>query len=167
MVPVHLAILIPERVAAIRYATRLCLSIHYLYAFWRIHFEKGSVLQFRAALVVLFLIQEKHGTLQKMAGRTNGSKVVVLAVAATLTALGIGTVYIPFYADRDKLRGMYEGADGDLSARERREYEKYLQQIHEQRGALPPPNETALPDRSMPKGNSMWSRLNQAASDTK
>lgn len=100
-----------------------------------------------------------------MAGRNNGSKVVVIAVAATLTALGIGTVYVPFYADRDKLRGLHEEADGSLSERERREYEKYLQQIHQQQQGSA--NETLPPDRSMPNGNSMWKRMNQAASEKK
>lgn len=39
--------------------------------------------------------------------RTDGRKLVALAAAATVGALGIGTIYLPFMADRDKLRGMY------------------------------------------------------------
>jgi hypothetical protein len=105
----------------------------------------------------------------KMAGRNNGSKVVVIAVAATLTALGIGTVYVPFYADKDKLRGLHEEADGGLSERERREYEKYLTQIHhqQQQQGGSPADEKIQPDRSMPNGNSMWTRMNQAAAGKK
>ena len=38
--------------------------------------------------------------------RTDGRKLVALAAAATVGALGIGTIYLPFMADRDKLRGM-------------------------------------------------------------
>ena len=87
---------------------------------------------------------------------------VAIAVAATLTALGIGTVYVPYFMDKDKLRGMHEDEDGGLSNRERREYEQYLQQF-QPRGDQPPPNNAPLPDRSMPKGNSMWSRMNQAS----
>lgn len=101
-----------------------------------------------------------------MSARFNGSKVVVAAVVATLTAVGIGTVYVPFYADKDKLRGLHEEADGGLSDRERREYEKYLQQIQQQGGSLPP-SEIPVPERSMPKGNSMWTRMNQATSEKK
>ena len=39
--------------------------------------------------------------------RTDGRKLVALAAAATVGALGLGTIYLPFMADRDKLRGMY------------------------------------------------------------
>jgi hypothetical protein len=98
-----------------------------------------------------------------MSTRHSGSKVVVAAVVATLTALGIGTVYVPFYADKDKLRGMHEDADGGLSARERREYESYLRERHA--GSLPPAG-APIPDRSMPRGNSMWTRMNQQATGT-
>jgi flagellar basal body-associated protein FliL len=101
-----------------------------------------------------------------MAARKNGSKVVAIAVAATLTALGVGTVYVPFFMDKDKLRGMHEDADGGLSDRERREYEKYLQHIQQQGGSLPA-NAQIQPDRSTPPGNSMWKRMNQAASEKK
>lgn len=33
---------------------------------------------------------------------------VVAAVAATFSAVGIGTIYLPFFADRDQIRGMHE-----------------------------------------------------------
>lgn len=99
-----------------------------------------------------------------MSTRMNGSKMVVAAVVATVTALGIGTVYVPFFADKDKLRGMHEDGDGGLSERERREYEKYLAHIQEQRsGSSIPHDDRPPPDRGMPKGNNMWSRINQQA----
>lgn len=37
---------------------------------------------------------------------------VVAAVAATVSAVGIGTVYLPFFADRDQIRGMHEEKSG-------------------------------------------------------
>lgn len=101
-----------------------------------------------------------------MAVRQKGSNVVVMAVTATITALLVGTVYVPYFADRDKLRGMHEDADGGMSAFERREYEKYMRDIQAQGGGSLP-NSTPVPDRSMPKGNSMWTRLNQTDPEKK
>ena len=43
-----------------------------------------------------------------MAARSSGSKVVSIAVAATVAAVGVGTIYLPFIADRDKMRGLHE-----------------------------------------------------------
>ena len=87
----------------------------------------------------------------KMASRTSGSKVVALAVGAIVAALGIGTIWAPFYADRDKLRGMNEDADGGMSSRKRRLQER---------------GEEAAKKENMSKtnSNSMWARMNQQAS---
>ncbi|GKY94010.1 hypothetical protein MPSEU_000367800 [Mayamaea pseudoterrestris] len=93
------------------------------------------------------------------AGSKLGSKLVVVAVGGTLAALGIGTIYLPFFADKDKVRGLHE--ESELSFAERAEYERVMREIkaseddHEQqqkRGGLPS------------SSNSMWSRINQAAS---
>lgn len=46
-----------------------------------------------------------------MPPRTDGRKLVALATAATAGAVGFGTIYLPFIADRDKLRGMFEEGD--------------------------------------------------------
>ena len=58
------------------------------------------------------------------AGRTSGSRVVVIAVAGTIGVAGIGTLYLPFMADRDQMRGMDE--DGGIDKKARREMEQYL-----------------------------------------
>ena len=42
------------------------------------------------------------------AARASGNKLVALAVAGTVSAVGIGTIYLPFMADRDKMRGLHE-----------------------------------------------------------
>ena len=42
------------------------------------------------------------------AARSSGNKLVAMAVAGTVTAVGIGTIYLPFVADRDKMRGLHE-----------------------------------------------------------
>lgn len=40
--------------------------------------------------------------------RTDGRKLVALAAAATTFALTFSTIYLPYMADRDKLRGLFE-----------------------------------------------------------
>ena len=42
------------------------------------------------------------------AARASGSKVVGVAVGMTLGAVGIGSIYLPFFADRDQIRGLHE-----------------------------------------------------------
>jgi flagellar basal body-associated protein FliL len=43
-----------------------------------------------------------------MAARSSGSRVVSIAIAGTVAAVGVGTIYLPFFADKDKLRGLHE-----------------------------------------------------------
>jgi hypothetical protein len=93
--------------------------------------------------------------------RVDGKTIVVVAVTAVVAATGIGTIYLPYFADRDKLRGLNEEEDGGLSDRDRREYERYLQQIQEARGFAV--SEQPVKSPTMPAGNSMWSRINSAA----
>jgi hypothetical protein len=42
------------------------------------------------------------------ASRSSGSKLVAAAVAGTFTVVGIETIYLPFFADRDAIRGLHE-----------------------------------------------------------
>jgi hypothetical protein len=106
------------------------------------------------------------------ARHVSGTKLVAIAVTATLTALGVATVYLPFYADRDKLRGMHEEAGGKLSEKERREIAMLMAQMHEQQNAGEP-NASQPSDDSSPfaervrKDNSMWARMKQSSMDKK
>lgn len=100
----------------------------------------------------------------------NGSNVVMMVVATTLTALGVGTVYLPFYADRDWLRGMHEDADSHLSEKEKKEYAMLLSQLHEQqlnggRGT----NAEQEQERPIPRrpDNSMWARMKASSAEKK
>mmetsp|Transcript_10897 Transcript_10897/g.16070 ORF Transcript_10897/g.16070 Transcript_10897/m.16070 type:complete len:80 (-) Transcript_10897:243-482(-) len=52
----------------------------------------------------------------------DGKKVVMIATTLTLTAVGIAQIYLPFYADRDRLRGMNE--EEDMPAEAKRQMEK-------------------------------------------
>ena len=93
-----------------------------------------------------------------MASRNSGSRVVVMAVTGTLAALGIGTIYLPFVADKDKVRGLHE--ESDLDERSRREYEQMMRQM-----GGPPPQEAAAEQQQPPprQSNSMWSRLKRSS----
>jgi hypothetical protein len=51
-----------------------------------------------------------------MAARVSGNKLVSMAVAGTIAMVGLGAVYVPFFADRDKLRGLHEEATPPTSA---------------------------------------------------
>eukprot|EP00529_Nitzschia_sp_RCC80_P034341 CAMPEP_0113466464 /NCGR_PEP_ID=MMETSP0014_2-20120614/14283_1 /TAXON_ID=2857 /ORGANISM="Nitzschia sp." /LENGTH=104 /DNA_ID=CAMNT_0000358683 /DNA_START=109 /DNA_END=420 /DNA_ORIENTATION=+ /assembly_acc=CAM_ASM_000159 len=42
------------------------------------------------------------------AARTSGSKIVGVAVGLTLGAVGFGSIWLPFFADRDQIRGLHE-----------------------------------------------------------
>ena len=46
----------------------------------------------------------------------SGNKLVAVAVGATVTMVGLGAVYVPFFADRDKLRGLHEESAPPTSA---------------------------------------------------
>lgn len=83
-----------------------------------------------------------------MARGQSGKQLVSFAVAATVGAVGIGTIYLPFMADRDKLRGLFEEGEEQIPEGARREIrdimkkdarEKEIQQSesvqHEKKGA--------------------------------
>lgn len=90
-----------------------------------------------------------------MAARNSGSKIVVAAVTLTVAALGVGTVYLPFIADKDRLRGLDE--DGEMNPAARREYERALQQMDD--ASRPHENRKGM----APMSNSMWKRMHQQA----
>jgi hypothetical protein len=59
--------------------------------------------------------------------RSSGSKLVIGAVTGTLAAVGIGTIYLPFIADRDKMRGMHEEKDAPVAAMLAQEIQNFRQ----------------------------------------
>ena len=73
--------------------------------------------------------------------RTDGRKLVGIAVALTVTALGVGTIYLPFVADRDKLRGLFEEGDDAVPEGARRQMkamakEEVEEAVRQQRRSL-------------------------------
>jgi hypothetical protein len=97
-----------------------------------------------------------------MASRSkSGSKVVVACVAATLTAVGVGTIYLPFIADRDRIRGLHE--ESELTPAERREYERALR--HGANEIVQKQDTTTQDGPMYPKmpSNSVWKRMEDVA----
>ena len=60
--------------------------------------------------------------------RTDGRKLVALATTATLAAIGVGTIYLPFMADRDKLRGLSEEGEDSIPEGARREIQAMMKE---------------------------------------
>jgi hypothetical protein len=94
-----------------------------------------------------------------MAGRNNGSKMVAAAVTATVAALSVSTLYLPFIADKDRIRGLNE--EGTLTPAEQREYEKVMAELSVSQLENPTPKHA--PSTSSMNSNSMWKRMDQAA----
>lgn len=93
-----------------------------------------------------------------MAARNNGSKMVVAAVTLTLAAVGVGTIYLPFVADKDKIRGLDE--DGGGSQQQQQQYQMMLREMELQRQAQQNNNsESPQQQQQKPPSNSMWKRM--------
>lgn len=86
---------------------------------------------------------------------SSGSKIVAAAVALTVGAVGISTLYLPFIADKDKLRGLDE--DGGMMESEKREYERAMRQM-----AAEAEMRRTTPGTS----NSMWKRMDQSSRES-
>ena len=49
--------------------------------------------------------------------RTDGRKIVVLATVVTASVVGFAQIYLPYWADRDKIRGLTEEEDMPIEAK--------------------------------------------------
>jgi hypothetical protein len=93
-----------------------------------------------------------------MAQRASGSKLVGFAVAATFLAVGIETIYLPFFADRDKIRGMHEEKDAPTGVMLTQEIKKLQAE-----GLLRQEEEsnTNIPTTQSKAPGSMWKRFSK------
>ncbi len=64
--------------------------------------------------------------------RTDGRKLVAIATTLTISALGVGTIYLPFIADRDKLRGLFEEGEESIPEGARKEIQAIVKKEQEQ-----------------------------------
>ena len=88
--------------------------------------------------------------------RSSGSRLVVGAVAGTLGVVGLSTIYLPFFADRDTIRGLHEEEAPPTSHMLAQEIRK-LQQEGILKGD---DDEEEKPQAKKPKApGSMWSNF--------
>jgi hypothetical protein len=90
--------------------------------------------------------------------RSSGSRLVVAAVGGTLAAVGIGTIYLPFVADRDVMRGLHEEAAPPTSAMLAQEIRKLQRE-----GLLRGDEEDDMPKQDGKKlsAGSMWKKFSK------
>lgn len=100
--------------------------------------------------------------------RNSGSRVVIVMASGIIATLGVGTIWLPFVADKDKVRGLHEESDGGMDERSRREYEAMLRQMNggpatdAGAAAAAAAQEDAPPPPPARQSNSMWSRLKRS-----
>ena len=97
--------------------------------------------------------------------RTDGRKLVAFAGSAIVGALGFATIYLPFVADRDKLRGLFEegeesipeGARREIQAimKAERESQQRMDEVLQQRQQME--EEEQQKERQKASAGSMWS----------
>jgi hypothetical protein len=92
--------------------------------------------------------------------RTDGKKIVGVAVAGIVGMVGFAQLYLPYVADRDKIRGLFE--EDDIPAGARLEIESILKKERE-RAAKEEAQKQATPvmEEKQPVvvAGSMWKNL--------
>jgi hypothetical protein len=90
--------------------------------------------------------------------RTDGRKIVAVATIATVSVVCFAQIYLPFWADRDKIRGMAEEEDMPAAAkREMRMMEQQQRKQQQQMLNQDDKNNAAAP-QSVSAG-SMWKNM--------
>lgn len=84
--------------------------------------------------------------------KVDGRKIVAVATAGTITAVAFGQIYLPFIADRDKVRGLSE--EDEVPEGARKEMEELFKSSD---GTFPPPQQQQKHPGSTP--GSMWNNL--------
>ena len=84
--------------------------------------------------------------------RVDGRKIVVVATGATVACLAVFQIYLPYFADRDKLRGMSE--EEDMPAAARREMERQIRIDQATSQQQPPPQQ-----QQAASSGSMWKNM--------
>lgn len=86
---------------------------------------------------------------------------MALATAATAGVVGAATLYLPFVADKDKIRGMFEEGEESIPEGARREIREIMKKEAEQQRELEEQlsRREAEAEKEQPqkKGGSMWS----------
>ena len=93
--------------------------------------------------------------------RIDGRKIVTLAITTTTLAIGIGTIYLPYIADKDKIRGLFEEEDMPLQAKQEMEYMKMNEKNNNGEKSNTSSGNSSAGNSSSGKSSagSMWSNL--------
>lgn len=67
--------------------------------------------------------------------RVDGKKIVAVVTAVTVAAVVVGEVWLPYIADRDKIRGLFEEDEVPEGAR------KEMEELMKSSTSIPPPQE--------------------------
>jgi len=94
---------------------------------------------------------------------TNGRKIVGVAMAAIAGTLGIGVIYLPFIADRDKLRGLFEEEEMPQEARKEIEIIMKAEQAAQQAQRGSGGNSGNGDGTSGRKAGSMWQNIKRSS----
>ena len=91
--------------------------------------------------------------------KVDGRKIVAVATVGTLAAVSLGQIYLPFVADRDKVRGLSE--EDEVPEGARKEMEALFQHTG---GTFPPPSKPQEQQQNWQKHpgstpGSMWNNM--------
>mmetsp|Transcript_5726 Transcript_5726/g.7164 ORF Transcript_5726/g.7164 Transcript_5726/m.7164 type:complete len:95 (+) Transcript_5726:184-468(+) len=90
-------------------------------------------------------------------GRVDGRKVVAVATTGMLAFVGVATVYLPYFCDRDQIRGL-----GEDENKTEEEYREMLMQLRRERQKRD--EEAAAAERKVGAGGSagsMWKNMSE------
>jgi hypothetical protein len=85
--------------------------------------------------------------------RTDGRKVVAIAFAGMTAAVGLGQIYLPYIADKDKLRGLFEEKDMPQEAK------KEMEIMMKAEIAAAQARQQSQSSQNAASAGSMWSNL--------
>ena len=95
--------------------------------------------------------------------RVDGRKIVGIAFTAIVGAVGLGQIYLPYIADRDKIRGLFEEDDMPIQARQEMDMIMKEQRMASQAAKLQKEqsggNDRRDSKQSDTNAGSMWSNL--------
>eukprot|EP00978_Attheya_sp_CCMP212_P046950 scaffold421144_cov55-Attheya_sp.AAC.1 len=89
--------------------------------------------------------------------RTDGKKIVGVAVAGIVGMVGFAQIYLPYIADRDKIRGLFE--EDDIPAGARLEIESILKKEREQAAKEEAQKMPVIEEKQPVAAGSMWKNL--------
>mmetsp|Transcript_13277 Transcript_13277/g.18270 ORF Transcript_13277/g.18270 Transcript_13277/m.18270 type:complete len:100 (+) Transcript_13277:152-451(+) len=93
--------------------------------------------------------------------RTDGKKLVAVATVGMVSVIGFAQIYLPFIADRDKLRGLFEEEDMPTGARRELDAIMRAERLKAMKEAQEGPQQSNVPEANKQEKapGSMWANL--------